>query len=133
MGNVCTGRIRALPSFPLIANGGLIGNLMLYYKRPHMSFNDELQVAQAIFASQVALASNGLVAEAAFDATNPHRTPSSIANPPPVGRCIPIWLSEPEGAIPLSFCQWALLKSHRMRQGKVFGKKRDRGSSRAVR
>ena len=40
--------IRALAFIPLIANGGLIGKLMLYYNSPHEFQPDELQVAQAI-------------------------------------------------------------------------------------
>src|SRR5579864_3753481 len=47
--------IRALAFIPLIANGGLIGKLMLYFNSPREFQPDELQVAQAI-ASQVAVA-----------------------------------------------------------------------------
>ena len=109
--------IRALAFIPLIANGGLIGKLMLYYNSPHEFQPDELQVAQAI-ASQVALTIERQVAEAAL--REKQQRLISIYNT--VEDAIFHLAVEPEGQFRFVSVNAAFLRVTGLSQGKVVGK-----------
>jgi len=109
--------IRALAFIPLMANGGLIGKLMLYYNSPHEFQPDELQVAQAI-ASQVALAAERQVAEAAL--REEQQRLISIYNT--VEDAIFHLAVEPEGQFRFVSVNAAFLRVTGLSQGKVVGR-----------